>query len=396
MSVKQTELNKYQKKTDKQHILDNPDTYIGSVEVVESDEFIHNLDSQTITKTTIKYNPGLYKLFDEGIVNCRDHVVRMKQPSDEITKCLPVTYIDIGISDDGIITMINDGNGIDIAEHPEYNVWIPELIFGHLRTSTNYDKTEKKIVGGKNGFGFKLVLIWSTWGYVETIDHIRGLKYTQEFHDNLDIIDKPIITKVGKTKPYTKVQFKPDYKRLGLTDGLTPDMLALFRRRVYDIAAVTDKSVKVKLNSTIIPVKNFQQYVKQIVGDDEVKFEEANDRWEYAISLAPEGEFYQVSFVNGIYTSKGGKHVEYIINQIIRKLAAFIKTKKKIDVKASSIKEQLALFLRCDIENPAFDSQTKDFMNTPIPKFGSTCTVSDKLIEKIAKNGSNECCLCYY
>ena len=48
--------------------------------------------------------------------------------------------------------MINDGNGIDIAEHPEYKIWIPELIFGHLRTSTNYDKTEKKIVGGKNGF----------------------------------------------------------------------------------------------------------------------------------------------------------------------------------------------------------------------------------------------------
>ena len=55
------------------------------------------------------------------------------------------------------------------------------------------------------------------------------------------------------------------------------------------------------------------------------------------------------------------------MNQIIRKLAAYIKTKKKIDVKPSSIKEQLALFLRCDIENPAFDSQTKDFMNTPIP-----------------------------
>ena len=151
---------------------------------------------QTITKTTIKYNPGLYKLFDEGIVNCRDHVVRMQQPTNEITKYLPVTYIDIGISDDGIITMINDGNGIDMAEHPEYKVWIPELIFGHLRTSTNYDKTEKKIVGGKNGFGFKLVLIWSTWGYVETVDHTRKLKYTQEFHNNLaSTIDKPTITK---------------------------------------------------------------------------------------------------------------------------------------------------------------------------------------------------------
>ena len=44
------------------------------------------------------------------------------------------------------------------------------MLFGQLRTSTNYDKTEKKVVGGKNGFGFKLVLIWSTWGRIETVD----------------------------------------------------------------------------------------------------------------------------------------------------------------------------------------------------------------------------------
>ena len=389
MSTKlKTDLNKYQKKTDKQHILDNPDTYIGSVELLDSNEFVHYQETQRIQKTAIQYNPGLYKLFDEGIVNCRDHVVRMQQAiNNNVENSLPVTYIDIGISEDGIITMINDGNGIDIAEHPEYKVWIPELIFGHLRTSTNYDKTEKKIVGGKNGFGFKLVLIWSTWGSIETIDHIRKLKYKQEFHNNLDTIDKPTITKSGKTKPYTKIQFKPDYKRLGLDKGLTPDMINLFRRRIYDIAAVTDKTVKVKLNSTVIPVKNFQQYVKQIVGDEDVKFEEANERWEYAVSLAQEGEFDQVSFVNGIYTSKGGKHVEYIMNQIVRKVSVYIKTKKKVDVKPSSIKEQLVLFLRCDIENPAFDSQTKDYMNTPITKFGSTCTVSDKFIEKIAKMG---------
>jgi DNA topoisomerase II len=389
MSVKSiSNLNKYQRKTDKQHILDNPDTYIGSVEIMESDEFILNKESDNIEKVKIQYNPGLYKLFDEGVVNCRDHVIRMQQAiNDNIKNSIPVTFIDINIDDNGIITMINDGNGIDIAEHPEYKIWIPELIFGHLRTSTNYDKTEKKIVGGKNGFGFKLVLIWSTWGSIETVDHTRKLKYIQEFHNNLDIIDKPTIAKIGNTKPYTKIQFKPDYKRLGLVNGLTPDMLSLFRRRVYDIAAVTNKSIKVKLNSEIVPIKNFQQYIKLISKNNEIKYEEANDRWEYAIGLAQEGEFHQISFVNGIYTSKGGKHIEYIMNQIVRKLATYIKTKKKIEVKASSIKEQLVLFLRCDIENPTFDSQTKDFMNTLITKFGSSCTVSDKFIEKIAKMG---------
>jgi DNA topoisomerase-2 len=385
--------NKYQQKTDKQHILDNPDTYIGSVEKVETDLWILNDDQTRIIEKNISYIPALFKLFDEGIVNCRDHVIRMQQAiQNKVENALPVNYIDISIQDDGTITMMNDGNGIDIAEHPEYKIWIPELIFGHLRTSTNYDKTEKKIVGGKNGFGFKLVLIWSTYGSVETVDHVRGLKYVQEFKNNLDIIEKPKITKC-KTKPYTKIVFKPDYARLGIT-GLTPDIISLLKKRVYDVAAVTDKSLKVKYNSNLIPVKNFQQYIDLYIGASSKEvassmraYEDSGERWEYAVALSPTHEFIQVSFVNGIHTAKGGKHVEYILGQITRKLVAYIEKKKKVVVNANSIKEQLILFLRCDIENPAFDSQTKDFMNTPSAKFGSTCSVSDKFIEKIAKMG---------
>jgi DNA topoisomerase-2 len=221
----------YQRKTDKQHILDNPDTYIGSIENVDANMWVFDDATNKIVLRDIEYIPGLYKLFDEGIVNCRDHVIRMIH-SPMIEKKF-VTYIETTISEDGTITLSNDGNGIDIAKHPEYDVWIPEMIFGQLRTSTNYNKDEKKIVGGKNGFGFKLVLIWSTYGRVETVDHIRGLKYVQEFHSNLDRIDSPVITKVSGAlaKPYTKVSFRPDYRRLGI-QGLTPDMLALLNTLV--------------------------------------------------------------------------------------------------------------------------------------------------------------------
>ena len=381
--------NKYQQKTDKGHILDNPDTYIGSIEQVDEILWILSEDGTKIIQKNIKYIPGLFKLFDEGIVNCRDHVIRMLQAiSNNVENALPVTNIDISIQEDGTITMTNDGNGIDVAEHPEYKIWIPELIFGHLRTSTNYDKSEKKIVGGKNGFGFKLVLIWSTQGSVETVDHIRGLKYRQEFNNNLDEICKPSITKC-KLKPYTKITFKPDYARLGI-DGLTPDIISLLKKRVHDVAAVTDKSLKVKYNSSLIPIKNFQQYIDLYIGDKTTAprvYEESNERWEYAVALSPNSEFIQVSFVNGIHTAKGGKHVEYILNQITRKLVDFIEKKKKVKVNPNSIKEQLILFLRCDVENPAFDSQTKDYMNTPSSKFGSKCDVTDKFIEKVAKIG---------
>ena len=372
--------NKYQKKSDKQHVLDNPDTYIGSVELVESINWLYDESNNKINNKSHLYIPGLYKLFDEGIVNARDHVIRMTEKN-------PVTFINIAIDEEGVITMVNDGDGIDVAMHPEHNVYIPELIFGHLRTSTNYDKNEKKIVGGKNGFGFKLVLIWSEWGMVETVDATRGLKYTQKFLNNLDVIEKPTIVK-SKIKPYTKIVFKPDYKRFGV-EKLDDDMRSLLVKRVYDIAAITDNRVRVKYNSELIPIRNFQQYIDLYIGTKENKtrvYEEPNKRWEYACCLAPEDEFTHVSFVNGICTNKGGKHVEYILNQIIRKLVAYIKKKKKVDVKPNTLKEQLMLFVNCSIENPAFDSQTKDFMNTPIPKFGSTCEVSNKFIEKIANN----------
>jgi DNA topoisomerase-2 len=381
----------YQQKTDKQHILDNPDTYIGSVENVDASLWVYDDADGKIKYRDIEYIPGLYKLFDEGIVNCRDHVIRMIQ-SPKLDKRF-VTYIETTIENDGTIIMVNDGNGIDIAKHPENKLWIPEMVFGHLRTSTNYNKNEKRIVGGKNGFGFKLVLIWSIYGKVETVDHTRGLKYVQEFHNNLDVIDPPKITKVATTsKSYTRVTFKPDYKRFGI-NGITPDMLALLKKRIYDIGAITDhsiKKIKVLCNSVPVHVKNFQQYIDMYIGPkDQTKrvYETPDERWEYAVAISPNHEFMQVSFVNGICTFKGGKHVDYILGQIVRKLGDYIEKKKKIKVNAAAIKEQLILFLRCDIDNPSFDSQTKDYMNTPAAKFGSTCHVSDNFIEKIAKMG---------
>jgi len=385
------ELAKYQKMSDKEHILKKPDTYIGSIEMTEADTFVYDSATSSIVHRTIQYIPGLYKLFDEGAVNSRDHFVRQEQAiRDAKPNALPVTCIEFEISDDGTISITNDGNGIDVAQHPEHKLWIPEMIFGHLRTSTNYDENKKeKIVGGKNGFGFKLVLIWSSWGRIETVDHIRGLKYIQEFKNNLDEICSPKITKCTTSKPYTKVSFRPDYARFGV-EGLTPDMRALFEKRIYDIAAITDKSVKVKYNGALIPVKHFQQYIDLYIGaKGETKriYEAPDPRWEYVVSLAPNGEFQHVSFVNGIYTQKGGKHVEYIMNQIVRKLTEYIKNKKKVDVKPTTIKEQLAIFLRCDIDNPSFSSQSKDEMGTAVASFGSTCKVSDEFIEKLAKMG---------
>ena len=378
----------YQQKTDIEHILDAPDTYIGSV---ESDR-IKNwslTDNDKMTYCNYEFIGGLFKVFDEGIVNCRDHVVRLKQKLlNKESNIIPVREIEISVDKKtGVITMYNTGNGVDVAKHPENKLWIPEMIFGHLRTSTNYKKDEKKIVGGKNGFGFKLVLIYAEWGEIETVDHIRKKKYKQRFENNLTTICKPKIS-ASKSKPYTKVTWKPDYKRFGINE-LTDDMFNLFKKRTYDIGIVTDKSVKVKFNGELVPNKNFEQYIDQYIGtkSESKRIFDSNQRWEVGASLSPLDEFTQVSYVNGINTTKGGKHVDYILNQVVRKMCAYIEKKKKIKVKPVTIKEQIMLFINCVIENPSFDSQTKECMNTPQSKFGSKFEISDKFIEKLAKMG---------
>jgi DNA topoisomerase-2 len=391
---------KYQKKTDIEHVKDNPDTYIGSIEQMVDTVPIYVDELKRITLSKITIINGLNHLFNEALTNASDHVIRMNElilnASSSVVN-YPVTKIDITV-ENGQITICNDGNGIDVAEHPEHKIWIPEMIFANLRTSSNYNKDEKRIVGGKNGFGIKLVFIWSTYGYIETVDAVRGLKYFQEFKSNLSEICPPIVTPIKKSaKPYTKISFIPDYERFGIPEGLTDDMVALFKKRTCDISACSG-SVKVQFNNMLLNVINFQQLVDLYIGPARDKnapetvikriYESPNERWEYVVCLANEklvGLNNQVSLVNGICTHKGGRHVDYIMNQIVRKIITVIETKKKIKVDPKIIKDELFIFLRCNIENPSFSSQTKDYLDTPVAKFGSTCIVSDEFVEKVSK-----------
>ena len=374
----------YQSMTALEHIEKKPDTYIGAIEPDDLETWALNEDNTAFEHKVVRWVPGLYKCFDEAIVNARDHYIRMNLCKDK--KKHLVKNIDIGCYD-GVIEIMNDGNGIDIAKHPKDKLWIPEMIFMHLRTSTNYDDEEKKLVGGKNGFGIKLVFVFAKWGEIETIDHVRKLKYTQRVERNLSKIHKPKIEPYTG-KPYTKVRWMPDYEKFGL-DTMTKDIWSLLRKRAFDIAAVTSKSLKVKIQGNSIPIKSFEQYVDMYIGEksDNPRVSQVTDRWECIVGLSPLDEFSQVSFVNGIFTGKGGKHVDYIVNQICKKMIDYIKRRKKVTVKATTIKEQLIVFINCMVENPSFDSQTKDYMNTPYGKFGSKFEINDKLIDKLAKMG---------
>ena len=308
---------KYKKYELLEHIQSLPDTYIGSTELTKIRTYIYSSETKKMVEKEITYIPGLLKIFDEVIVNAIDHSMRLKSESKENIKHVKNIKISID-KDSGEISVFNDGNGIDIEKHKDYNnVWIPELIFGELLTSTNYDKTEAKTWGVINGFGAKLTNIFSKEFTIETVDHYTKRIYTQTFTNNMRERSKPSIKTCTK-QPYTLIRFLPDYERFGLLKGMTEDIYELFKRRIIDACATTSKEVSIYFNNEKLLIKDFEKYAELYVDKtvQPIIYENCNERWEVAVALSKTGIHEQISFVNGINTIRGGRHVEYISQNI--------------------------------------------------------------------------------
>ena len=377
------------------HIFEKPDSYVGSIEIEETDQYVlddSNPDDVKIVKRKFNYCPGFYKCFDELLVNAFDHTKRqLSKIKSGDSSAIPVTNIKVEIDkESGVISVFNDGDGIDIEIIPEHNKYPPEMIFGELLTSTNYDDSEEREWGGRNGYGAKLANIFSLETKVETVDSKRGKKFKQVFKNHMSEKSKPKITSFSG-KPYTKLTWSPDYKKFNM-DGLDDDHYQLLKKRVYDIAACTDSDVNLYLNKSRITNKTFEKYVDLFIGSkkDKPRIYEESNGWKVIASYNDDEVFEQVSFVNGINTVRGGKHVDYVVDQIKDKLAALIKKKKKVNVKTSYVKNQLMVFVNATIINPVFDGQTKETLKTNKSKFGHTITLSDKFIQKLFKTEITE------
>jgi len=135
--------------------------------------------------------------------------------------------------------------GIPVKIHEQHNIWIPEMIFGHLLTGSNFDDEEDKVTGGRNGLGAKLANIYSLEFTVETASSKFKKKYKQTYRDNMLEKEKPRVTDNAKGDDYTEITFKPDLKRFEMEE-LEDDMIELMRRRVWDIAGC-NSSLKVRI-----------------------------------------------------------------------------------------------------------------------------------------------------
>jgi DNA topoisomerase-2 len=386
VSSKKTIEERYQVKNPHEHVLLRPGMYIGSIRKETTNMWVHNNDAESddakIINKEITYVPGLYKIFDEILVNARDHTVN----------CASCNTIKININQNtGVISVWNNGKGIDIVVHKKTNKYLPTTLFGTLMSGENFDDTDERVTGGMNGLGAKLTNIYSKKFTVETLDSRRKKKFVQKFESNMYVVNPEIITDVTDETAYTKFTFLPDYERFGLK-GLTDDTVALFTRRVYDLAATTN-NCKIYLNNKLIPCNNFTKYIDCYFASDgghKTAIDLTVSGWKVGVVFDPTEsmEHQTISFVNGINTCHGGTHVDNIMTQIVNKLRpGIIKLLQGVPLKPAMIKENIILFVDATIVNPEFNSQSKETLKTKATEFKYPYKISDAFITKIKRTG---------
>lgn len=358
-----------QKLTHLEHILKRPDSYVGPVSRIQEEYWVLNNDH--FEKKKLTYSPALLKIFDEILVNAIDRNSLHPKNTNNIT----VNIID------NFIEVKNNGplGGISVKMHDIENIWNPELTFGHLLTSTNYNDNQNRVVGGRNGYGAKLTNVYSSEFHLNIKDAENNIEYSQIWRDNMKTCEKPKMKKYNAKTSYVTIKFKPDWKLFGM-NNIDDDIIKIIEKRVHDANVCTSLNCKVSFQDKQLPKYPLNVYAKMYKNTEEI-CSVSNENW--SICVLPNDGFEQISFVNGICTTKGGSHVDYITNMICNSIIEELS--KKVKLKPQQVKNCFMIFVKATLVNPSFSSQVKSECTLKVSEFGSKFELPKTFTKNILK-----------
>ena len=391
MSKIKTIEEKYQEMSEREHILERSGMWVGSTKEEEAQMFLYNRDTAKMELKDVTYIPGMLKLVDEIISNSCDEYRRKDN--------LGLNKIEVSVALNGTMLSVYDNGGIPVVKHKTAGCYVPEFIFGRLRTSSNYDDTEDRNVVGTNGVGSSLSNVFSKSFIVETADKKNGI--TIKWRNNMgECVDHGTPKKTKEH--FTKTTFELDFSRFDTQNRFyTEEFVEILHKRCID-AAVANPGIEVVFNVYDSDFKNIEYSETWKFN----KFDEYIDLYsEYAendsftkdliyfgdsqkkVWVSPCGNL-NIGFVNGAECSKG-THIRAVRNEINQSISEYLLKKEKIEVGTRGIDSKYSMFIIIDVVNPAYNSQTKSELTTPVSKFTrdeSKFEVPKKFLDEINKS----------
>ena len=376
--------NKYQSMSELDHILQRSGMYIGSVKNETKQMFLYSADEAKMQLADVEYSPALLKLLDEIISNSCDEYRRKDN--------MGLTELSVTLDKYGTVT-VRDNGGIPVVKHKEAGIYIPEFIFGQLRTSSNYDDTEDRDVIGTNGIGSKICNIFSTNFSIYTAD--KKHSYYRSWKNNMKDINDDLEVKICK-EHFTESTFSVDFSRFECGNEFSDNFITIIEKRCIDAAAANIGLVvkfkytdgKKVLRDVEWHFKTFDEYIElysDYVDISEVlKFKDNIMQ----VWVFPDNGI-NVGFVNGAECSKG-THINAVRKEINNAIAAHLLSKEKIEITPKNVDGKYSMFCTFHVNNPSYDSQTKETLTTPVERFSSdsnyTFSVPDTFIKSVLKS----------
>ena len=364
---------KYTSMSEIEHVLSRCEMYIGSTSETEYTGFVYDENTDKMIYTNLSYIPALYKLFDEIISNSCDEYRRKDN--------MGLTNIKVTIDSLSNKISVRDNGGIPVKKHKQANMYVPEFIFGKLRTSSNYNDTEGRVGIGLNGLGASLTNIFSKYFKVTTAD--KKNEITVEWKNNMN--DKKVYPLSKSNNHYTEISYILDFDRFNIK-GFTDDFIRLLHKRCIDAAASNQGlNVEFEYIATLFTQNKkwkfdkFEDYMElysdYIDLDKGIPYKDNNCYfWVYPNASV------DVSFVNGAECSRGS-HIKAVRQNIDRAVIDAVKKKNKIDVTSKGVDGKYGVFGIFNIQNPVFSSQTKEELVNSV-----SINLTDKFLSKITKS----------
>lgn len=374
---------KYKSMTEVEHILQKSGMWIGSINKEDKNLYVYDNDNCKMIMKTVSYIPAVLKLVDEIISNSVDEYRRIDN--------LGLTNLDVKIDTNGFIT-IRDNGGIPVVKHKEAGIYVPTFLFGSLRTSSNYNDDDSRDGVGTNGVGSAITNVWSTQYEVNTADGKNS--YHQTWSNNMNINDDLEIKKCTKKDHYTETKFKLDFKRLHETIDtcFSEDFINIIEKRCIDAAAAnvglnvhfsyTDNDKVIRESEWHF--KTFDEYIELFTDyvdtEQMLKFSDSIMQ----VWVFPDNGI-NVGFVNGAECSRG-THIRAVRNEINNAISAYLLSKEKIDITPKNVDGKYSMFCTFHVNNPSYDSQTKECLTTVVEKFSNDSKYTFKVPDAFIKN----------
>ena len=359
------------------HILARPGTYVGNIhtQLVDYNLFVPS-KNKILNLTNISVNKGALKMFDEIITNSIDERIKS-------TRMFDINRIDCEIWPDGTFKVRDDG-GIPVIKHQAIDDWLPIMIFGMLRTSSNYG--DSRDGSGLNGLGAKLTNIYSSEFVVVTADGKN--KFTGVWCNNMREL-KSVSVEPCK-EHFTEITAKIEINRFGL-ERFDNNMMRVFQKRCIEGAAISPgleinftahDTLDGLLNSSW-KFKNFKEFVEIHVEDEITKNNMVHAVGERHEIIVMPSIGYNFGLVNGAACSNG-THIRKVELQYYKEVQKIL-AEDNIDlITEKDILAKTSIFVSVKLINPDFDSQAKDELSSKIP--GSTLHLQSAFYKSLRDN----------